>query len=52
MSESQNGPGPSLLARVLDNTWLLLVLGIVVPTVSYTVWGVVEIILLPRAGLP
>ncbi len=40
------------LQRLMDNTWLLLVLGIVVPTVSYTVWGWIELWLLPAATLP
>ncbi len=40
------------LQRLMDNTWLLLVLGIVLPTVSYTVWGWIELWLLPAAKLP
>ena len=40
------------LQKLLDNPWLLLVLGTVVPTVSYTVWGWIELLLLPSATLP
>lgn len=40
------------LQKLLDNPWLLLALGIVVPTVSYTVWGWIELLLLPTATLP
>ena len=40
------------LQRLLDNTWLLLVIGVVIPTASYTLWGVVELIFLPAAKLP
>ncbi|HXV37856.1 MAG TPA: hypothetical protein VEC18_11935 [Myxococcota bacterium] len=42
----------SRLQRLLDNPWLLLVLGILVPTLSYTVWGWIELWLVPAARLP
>ena len=37
------------MQRVLDNHFLLLFLGITVPTVLYIVWGVMEIIAVPMA---
>jgi hypothetical protein len=40
------------LQKLMDNTWLLLVLGIVIPTVSYTVLGWIEVWLVPAAKLP
>ncbi len=40
------------LQKLMDNGWLLLVLGCVIPTVSYTVWGWIELWLLPAATLP
>jgi len=40
------------LQRLMDNTWLLLVLGVVIPTVSYTFWAWLEIWLTPAATLP
>ena len=40
------------LQKLLDNPWLLLVLGVVVPILSYTVWGWVELANLPAAKLP
>jgi hypothetical protein len=40
------------LQKLMDNPWLLLVLGVVVPTLSYTVWGWIELWLLPAAKLP
>ncbi len=40
------------LQKLMDNPWLLLTLGIVVPTLSYTVWGWIELLLLPAATLP
>ncbi len=44
--------GKQPLQKLLDNPWLLLTLGILVPTVSYTVWGWIELLLLPAATLP
>ena len=35
------------IQKLMDNMWLLLVLGVVVPTLSYTVWGWVELWILP-----
>ncbi len=40
------------LQKLLDNPWLLLILGIVIPTLSYTIWGWIELWLLPAATLP
>lgn len=37
------------MQRLLDNPFLLLVLGIAVPTVFYIVWGIMEIIQIPIA---
>lgn len=38
-----------VMQRVLDNPFLLLFLGITVPTVFYIIWGVMEIITIPIA---
>lgn len=38
--------------KVLDNPWLLLVLGVAIPVLSYTVWGWIELALLSEAQLP
>ncbi len=43
---------PHILQRLMDNTWLLLALGIVIPFLSYTVWGWVELLLIKPAILP
>jgi len=45
-----NGKHP--IQKLMDNTPLLFVLGIVVPTLSYTIWGWVEAWLTPAATLP
>lgn len=37
------------MQRVLDNPFLLLFIGVVVPTVFYMVWGIMEIIHIPIA---
>jgi hypothetical protein len=37
------------MQRVLDNPFLLLFLGVVVPTVLYILWGVLEIAQIPLA---
>ena len=38
-----------LMQRVLDNPFLLLFLGVAVPTVFYIIWGVMEITQIPVA---
>ena len=40
------------LKRLMDNTWLLLVLGVLIPLLSYTVWGWVELTVVKSATLP
>lgn len=37
------------MQRILDNPFLLLFLGVVVPTVLYIIWGVIEIVQIPIA---
>ena len=37
------------MQRFLDNPFILLVLGIAVPTVFYIVWGIIEITQIPIA---
>jgi hypothetical protein len=48
----ENGTNRPWLRRLLDHPWLLLALGVVVPTLSYTIWGWIEVWLLPPARLP
>jgi hypothetical protein len=44
------GPEKVPLAQViLDNIFLLLVLGLAVPFIFYTIWGLLEIASLPLA---
>ena len=37
------------MQRLLDNPFLLLFLGVVVPTVFYIIWGILEIAQIPIA---
>ena len=37
------------MQKLLDNPFLLLFIGLAVPTVLYTIWGVMEIVSLPIA---
>lgn len=53
----QTGPAPEvvdeeaipMMQRVLDNPFLLLLLGILVPAVFYIIWGIIEITQIPMA---
>ena len=38
-----------VMQQVLDNPFLLLFLGVAMPTVIYIVWGVMEIVNIPVA---
>lgn len=37
------------MQKILDNPFLLLFLGVVMPTVFYLIWGIMEIITVPIA---
>ena len=39
------------MQQVLDNPFLLLFLGIALPTVLYIVWGIMEIVSIPISPL-
>ena len=58
MADTARNPDPSadeleegtpIMQQILDNPFLLLFLGIAMPTVLYIVWGVMEIITIPVA---
>jgi hypothetical protein len=36
----------------MDNPWLLLVLGVALPLISYTLWGWIDLHTIQRATLP
>lgn len=43
-------PTPPLMQRVLDNPFILLFLGVSVPSVLYLIWGIMEIVSVPVAN--
>jgi hypothetical protein len=46
--DDDNAPVP-WMQQLLDNPFILLFLGVFVPMMVYTVWGVVDILTLPMA---
>lgn len=38
-----------LMQQLLDNPFLLLFIGVMVPMVLYTLWGVIDILTIPAA---
>ncbi len=52
MAETSEGEAPKripFMQRLLDNPFLLLFLGVTVPTVLYLLWGVMELSQIPVA---
>jgi hypothetical protein len=58
MADTNRNPDPTademdegipIMQQLLDNPFLLLFLGIAMPTVLYIVWGVMEIVTIPVA---
>ena len=47
MSESTKNAGPHFMQTALDNQWLMLFLGLTVPTVIYMLWGLWDVIHIP-----
>ncbi len=43
------GPDIPVMQRILDSPFLLLFLGIAIPTVLYLIWGIMEIVTIPIA---
>lgn len=49
-SDRAEPPEPiPFMQRVLDNPFLLLFIGITIPTVLYLIWGVMEVASVPLA---
>ena len=46
--EPQDEPVPAM-QQLLDNPFLLLFIGIAMPTILYVIWGVMEIVNIPVA---
>ncbi len=39
-----------VMQRILDNPFLLLFIGVVVPTVFFIVWGIMELVTIPLSN--
>ena len=49
-SENDSGDEPiPVMQQLLDNPFLLLFLGVTIPTVLYIIWGIMEIVQIPIA---
>lgn len=46
-SENQETETIPVMQRVMDNPFLLLFIGVVVPTIFYVIWGIMEIVTIP-----
>ncbi|MFN3604576.1 MAG: hypothetical protein ACK4UJ_07680 [Leptonema sp. (in: bacteria)] len=40
------------IQKFMDNPWILLFLGVALPILSYTLWGLVELLNIAPAKLP
>ncbi|MCK5480571.1 MAG: hypothetical protein KAJ06_05470 [Gammaproteobacteria bacterium] len=56
MTDSENTTPPDdeneripTMQKLLDNPFLLLFIGVVMPTVFYLIWGIMEIVTIPIA---
>lgn len=38
-----------VMQRIMDNPFILLFIGVVVPTVFYIIWGIMELVTIPLA---
>jgi hypothetical protein len=47
VEEQSNEENIPAMQRLLDNPFLLLFIGVAVPTVLYTMWGIMEVISIP-----
>jgi hypothetical protein len=49
MSDTGSSDTIPFMQRVLDNPFLLLFLGVTIPTVLYMLWGLIELTQIPIA---
>jgi len=49
ISETEEKVRVPIMQRIIDNPFLLLFIGVVVPTVFYVIWGIMEIVTIPMA---
>ncbi len=48
VTDDPNEPVP-FMQKMLDNPFILLFLGVMIPMVVYTLWGVIDILTVPLA---
>lgn len=36
------------MQRLFENVWFLTALGVIFPTLMYTVWGLIDLVILPQ----
>jgi hypothetical protein len=48
--DSEQAERVPIMQRIIDNPFLLLFIGVVVPTVFYVVWGIMELVSIPLAN--
>ena len=48
-AKASNPERVPMMQRILDNPFLLLFLGVTIPTVLYVIWGVMEVASIPLA---
>jgi hypothetical protein len=48
-TSTQDAVRVPVFQRVLDNPFILLFIGVVVPAVFYIIWGIMEIVTIPIA---
>jgi hypothetical protein len=46
---SENQEKIPVMQQIMDNPFLLLFIGVTIPTVFYIIWGVMEIVTIPIA---
>ena len=49
MSHDQDDADVPWMQKLLDNPFLLLFLGVLIPMLVYTLWGVIDILTIPVA---
>ncbi len=49
MSDNDPEKDMPVMQRILDNPFLLLFIGITIPTLTYIIWGIMELVSIPIA---
>lgn len=44
---TSSGVEPHFMQKLLDNQWAMLALGVLMPLVLYTLWGLYDVISIP-----